>query len=91
MSGSHILLLGVIGDFGVVTGGGSKACGSVFTGSKFEGRIVGGGTVCAPDLGDCKRWTIEKEFLLATETFLKGEGCSGKLRTAGMLRRLKLL
>jgi hypothetical protein len=37
-SSRYTLLLGVIGVFGVVTGGGSKAAsGSVFTASKFRG------------------------------------------------------
>jgi hypothetical protein len=39
----YVLLLGDIGDFGVVTGTGSKACGcSVFTASKSRGRMVNG-------------------------------------------------
>jgi hypothetical protein len=39
--GRYALLLGVIGVFGVVTGGGSRAaCDSVFTASKFRGRMV---------------------------------------------------
>jgi hypothetical protein len=41
IQGRCTLLLGVIGVFGVVTGRGSKAaCGSVFTASKFRGRMV---------------------------------------------------
>jgi hypothetical protein len=40
--GRYVLLLGAIGVFGVVTGGGSKApCGSVFTANRFRGRMVG--------------------------------------------------
>jgi hypothetical protein len=46
-------LLGVIGDFGVVTGGGSKAaCDSVFTASKFRERMVAYTAGIASDLGD---------------------------------------
>jgi hypothetical protein len=54
----YTLLLGVIGVFGVVTGGGSRApCGSVFTASKFKGRMMGTTVgIALPTLARLVKW-----------------------------------
>jgi hypothetical protein len=53
----HLLLLGAIGDFGVVTGGGSR--GSFCTAKRSRGRILEEVVGCAPTMRTTIGGTLE--------------------------------